>query len=813
MPGPHLFAQHYPFTVITLKDGLPQCAVVDIEQDQQGYIWLATGGGVCRYDGNEFRSFTYGAGLDASQIMDIAIDPKGRLWLATFGNGLAFYDGGQFHSIGVEQGFQYPNIRYLLFSKAGDLWISTHEMGVVRVSINGFLKIQTYGQIPKTYATKKMIELPNGNILVFGKPGFIEFEKVKNYQPRFVSTRGSMFCAELDSTGGLWLGGKEQLYYKKDHKIFDRSTWLPPSSRVIDFLLDGDRIFIATNQGILKMEGDKKELLRSTNGLSDNDVQVLYKDKFGNIWAGTHDGATILNERGMVHYDQDGSGGDFMSFTLMEDTSGDIWFGQSLKGYFKCTYSGVVKTRVQFPGTIVPNQTYLDEAGNIFVLANYQDIYKIENEKIVWEWNLPDSIFSINAFLPLVDSTLLMGTTDGVFIVDEQSKKMRKIQPVTGYNQKDFNYVIAFYDEYKNPWMVSDEGAIYKFTNDGLIDYGDKMNPGGSIIKHALYDPFHHAFWFASEEGVFVWDGKHRYEITTKSGLKSNLNYCITQDKTGRIWAGSIRGVACIDVEKMTVTNYGYDQGFLPIETNGRAAITDSKGNVWIGTLTGPTKILVNELGKDTILGKLRLQKIWVNEQEIYVESFEDTVLPKLSLNHNENNLNFQVASLCYTNAKDVTYTWKLEGMDQHWNTKVNHYEIEYFNLPPGSYRLKIKAKNPDGFITNELVIPVFIAKPFWKTAIFYLSEIFIFITIVFLSFRFTRKSSNNRFGQVMTLLTILIIFESVMLYISNYTDKYTNGIPVFQLVMNVILAASLYPLEQSIKNFMQKRSRRKKDA
>src|SRR5688572_27927907 len=99
---------------------------------------------------------------------------------------------------------------------------------------------------------------------------------------------------------------------------------------------------------------------------------------------------------------------------------------------------------------------------------------------------------------------------------------------------------------------------------------------------------------------------------------------------------------------------------------------------------------------------------------------------------------------------------------------------------------MMVKVTSPDGCATNEIVLPLYIAKPFWQTGIFYASEVIIFLLIVYQSFRFSKKSSKNRFGQIMTLLTILIVFESIMLYISNYTDKYTHGIPVFQLVMNI---------------------------
>lgn len=41
-----------------MQDGLPHIFVDDVMKDSKGYLWLSTmGGGVARYDGNEFVNF------------------------------------------------------------------------------------------------------------------------------------------------------------------------------------------------------------------------------------------------------------------------------------------------------------------------------------------------------------------------------------------------------------------------------------------------------------------------------------------------------------------------------------------------------------------------------------------------------------------------------------------------------------------------------------------------------------------------------------------------------------------------------------
>ena len=47
-----------PFRFYTVLDGLTQSGVVDIEQDQAGYLWFTTARGLNRYDGKDFDQFT-----------------------------------------------------------------------------------------------------------------------------------------------------------------------------------------------------------------------------------------------------------------------------------------------------------------------------------------------------------------------------------------------------------------------------------------------------------------------------------------------------------------------------------------------------------------------------------------------------------------------------------------------------------------------------------------------------------------------------------------------------------------------------------
>jgi ligand-binding sensor domain-containing protein len=59
LSGSLLFAQKgFGFETISTEDGLSQGLINDMLQDKEGFIWVATKGGLNRYDGYTFKVFT-----------------------------------------------------------------------------------------------------------------------------------------------------------------------------------------------------------------------------------------------------------------------------------------------------------------------------------------------------------------------------------------------------------------------------------------------------------------------------------------------------------------------------------------------------------------------------------------------------------------------------------------------------------------------------------------------------------------------------------------------------------------------------------
>ena len=95
------FARWHPedgFKFYGVEDGLIDDRVTALIEDRQGDLWVATLGGLCRFDGITFQTFTTEDGLPSNRIRCLFEDSQGHLWLGTDG-GVVHHDGQLFQTI------------------------------------------------------------------------------------------------------------------------------------------------------------------------------------------------------------------------------------------------------------------------------------------------------------------------------------------------------------------------------------------------------------------------------------------------------------------------------------------------------------------------------------------------------------------------------------------------------------------------------------------------------------------------------------------------------------------------------------------
>src|SRR6516162_7353477 len=89
-------AQEYSFRVYGPVEGLQNSVILSLAQDQAGYIWAGTEGGLYRYDGTRFHLMGQAEGLPCTtEVHGLFVASDGALWANTCARIFRF-DGQQF---------------------------------------------------------------------------------------------------------------------------------------------------------------------------------------------------------------------------------------------------------------------------------------------------------------------------------------------------------------------------------------------------------------------------------------------------------------------------------------------------------------------------------------------------------------------------------------------------------------------------------------------------------------------------------------------------------------------------------------------
>jgi len=119
----------------TQVDGMPSYNpnyVFSILVAADGGIWAGSwGGGVSRWDGRKWSTFSSKDGLAGNIVYSIAQGKDGVLWFGT-DKGVSRYDGKTWKNLGVQDGLLDKNVYALAVTPTGDVWAGT-KRGVVRI--------------------------------------------------------------------------------------------------------------------------------------------------------------------------------------------------------------------------------------------------------------------------------------------------------------------------------------------------------------------------------------------------------------------------------------------------------------------------------------------------------------------------------------------------------------------------------------------------------------------------------------------------------------------------------------------------------
>jgi len=771
-------AQIYHFTNYGVKDGLAQSNVTGIIQDSAGFYWLATEGGVSRFDGKNFINYTTENGLADNNVSAIFLDKNNHIWFGHENGTLTKYDGKTFTEIKSRLLPKDKKIYGFFQDKAGSLWISTLSAGAIKIldpsrDLKEKLQIKVYsGRQGLSQYVFSTTQDGDGNLWFLTDIGIKIMDRSTRqfdfFRPENMPV-GQISALTLDHNHNFLIGTSAGSVSRYDMRSKKFETLITPESTanavigggpnyIYTILEDkkGDVWATVANHGVYKYDKATKKVtgFNSSNGLSVNKIKSVSEDKEGNILLGTGgEGFEVFSGERFVSFSKKNGLLDNQVWAVSEDRNGRYWFGtnEGLTIYNpKENVDKACKNITISEG--LPNNNIRailsDKNGNLWIGMWGGKVIKYDAQQshFIQVPALNDIVNNLVSCL-LIDkkNKLWIGTYEGIVIYDLNSGVIKTMRTIDGLSDNDIS--VIFEDSKGNIWIGSKQKGVTVYDGKNFKKYNRENGLNNTSISSIAEDA-KHQIWIGTEGGgAFVYDGKSFVNYKVKDGLASDFVTLITSDKNKNIWLGTNKGLNKFNLNKATFSTFRKGDGFTGVETKARAFFTDTENNIWFGTVNGAFKYNPKQDAFAPPEPVTKLLSFKVNLKEY-------PLADKIDLSYKENSLNFDFIGISLSNPEGVRYKIKLEGYDEDWKT-IEQTSILYSNLPHNKYVFNLIACNSAGSCSQPIIVKVNISPPYWATWWFYaivitviVSGLFAYIKIRERKLRYEKKILEDKVNE-----------------------------------------------------------------
>lgn len=729
----------------TVEDGLPHNLVNRVVQDPRGYLWVASGAGLARFNGITFEEFPtpHRSASAVSNIRDLVALCDGSVLLLPATGGILSLKNGKFSTHPASEAMADRTLLEIYAEPSGVIWAATTTAEVLRWE-NG--KLQVFGSKEGILRRVNRISFARdrrGQTWVAAGDflGCYTNGTLAPAPPALASIGRSVLVAP-SRTGGLWVASTDQLLRVEDDKVTvcSRGDW-PAKRSGIEYLYEDSRgnLWVATRRSGLYVYAEGK---LSNIDFDPRTVFSIIEDTEGNIWTGTSgEGLCRLRPLAFTLLDRNNGLPEDLSSSVCEDATGAIWCANRGGGAVRWK-DGVVQHfgpggRVgRYASRVAP-----DTKGNIWV-ASESGVYRAPT----------DHLEQSEAVTPLLrGGQILFGTSNGdMWIQHAQGLGVfhDNVYQAVNYEGSPFARRVNALAEDKDGhvWIASNDTRAQE-TETRLWEYADgelhervspDRWPAGPI--HAMRFDHLGGLWIASAAGLVLVEGNRVSRFTTEEGLPDDLLMEVLVDDLGFVWCGSRRGffrLAAADlravrekrIQKVVPTVFGQDDGLQSASalTGGQPrAWKASDGRLWFTTVRGV-------VGFDPAAAETRAAAppVYIEHVEVDEKRF-DGDLTRLDVPAGSHRLSFAFAALNYAAPERVRLRHRLEGYDDDWVENGPARSATYAQLRPGQYRLHVIAANQSG-VWNEsgATLPITVAAAWWETGWFAAAVVILIAALV----------------------------------------------------------------------------------
>lgn len=676
-----LFSQETSYINYTTKDGLPSNETYHIIQDKTGAIWISTDKGVSRYNGYEFENFNTSNGLTDNVVFNIYEDPKGKIWFGTYNAQLCYFYNDSFVK------YKYNH----LITKRATL------MRTLEVDKNETIKI----------------------------------------------TYKDFTAIEIDKFGNL-----------KSYRLFENDTKAKSVQNSLSLLVE---IITKINQRAINWDykklKDSSDIFVYKNKLYSVENGLLY-EKFTCNYELFHvqyiNSKWLLNGKNAFQvYTKDFKKTDILIENLesifissIEDNQGNIWVTNTKNGIYKIPYnlqgeSSLPKGSIleylwqNYEGNKIlsPAKTITSFPSNSLRFYNNQ-LFHFKNNT---SQNFNQKIRSF--YYDSKNDDLWMAYVGYIYNVNVKNDSIEKIIPF-----KDEG-IFSIHKDWNDNLLIGTIFGLFKLKEDSL----EEMSHLNTVLTKRIQDIKaigDSALAIATRDnGIFIYTSDTSYIINEDSRLKGNIINQMFVDDEKKLWIATNKGVKSLTFNSdYSVKNLVWEIAKPSSKSSDVLQLFKVKNLLYLTFSNSFEVIDLNRLNSN-IESKIPIRIISLSTLDTTITLRNKSIL---DLNYRQNFVSIKFLAINFNKVEDILYRYQLKGIDNEWISTTSR-EARYNSLKPGYYEFIVQVRNDKGYWIDSDSIKFNIGQVFWKQWWFVLSASILFITFIFLIFRWLYLNQKKK--------------------------------------------------------------------
>lgn len=750
-------ANDYQYELLNENDGFSSSIIFSILQDEDGFLWFGTGyDGLLRYDGKNVVKFQHDPddpnSLPNDNAGNLTLDSQGNLWIGSWGGGAIKFDRKSQLFTHYEYSPNDPStindtkIQHVFEDNNNTLWFGARTSGLSRYdsSTQMFQQLSIQNSENDDISNTRVWDIEQSELNALWIATEFGLNKLDTITSKVyhlfpepdapLSTLNKIRSIEVTKNGDLYLGTQNGVvFYDTERGEFTvlriRDTSLANMGPIYSMInTNFGEYWVTSDHGIFSFSDIDKTLKKVPLGFDDSCGKSLFQDKQGTIWLNCEGvGVYKVFRSSMFRSFDDQRVKTVFSLAVANDDS--VLVGTSQLGLQKWVPESNQLTKLNKgdANTNWPEIHYIAQTSNDEVwYANTRSLFKLDKQgkevavlpPEIWQSDF-EQIRDLEA-----DSfdNIWVASRERLFVINSVDLSFDSI-PLENLNLVPATALELHLGAFNDMW-VSVDNILYKWGKETkkleLVSAADGQFEIGAVNDYiySIFIDSKRQIWISNKSGLFLVDaatGK-RQVVSQHFVERDNRGIrFINEDTNGVLWMITPIGVSKFNPIDGEFQHFDNRDGLPGSRYFLSPTIRKSDGTIFLSSRDGisyfsPASVSSRSMDENTELTSFAVlgSSATFNIEKIKEQGIE--------LNYKQSNVKFEFATLDLLNARQIQYSYLLEGFDKSWIENENNSTATYTNLDGGDYIFRVRAKIKDNlWYDHELAIKVTIGIPFWE--------------------------------------------------------------------------------------------------